>query len=57
MRRVIPLLTTAPPDGGATTLAQQLDARVRPGSLVQPLPGGAVRKPDSLFMEARRPKA
>jgi pyruvate formate lyase activating enzyme len=43
MRRVIPLLTTAAPDGGATTLAQQLDARVRPGSLVQPLPDGAVR--------------
>lgn len=30
-------------DGGATTLAQQLDARVRPGELVESLPGGAVR--------------
>jgi pyruvate formate lyase activating enzyme len=43
MRRVIPLLTHAAPDGGAATLAQQLDARARPGALVQSLPDGAVR--------------
>jgi len=30
-------------DGGATTLAQQLDARVHPGELVESLPGDAVR--------------
>jgi len=42
-RRVIPLLSHALPDGGPATLAQQLDARVRPGVLVQPLAADAVR--------------
>jgi pyruvate formate lyase activating enzyme len=37
------LLAHAPPDGGVASLAQQLDARVRPGELVQSLPDGAVR--------------
>jgi pyruvate formate lyase activating enzyme len=37
------LLAHAPPDGGVASLAEQLDARVRPGELVQSLPDGAVR--------------
>src|SRR5512143_421540 len=42
-RRPIPLLTDDAVTGGATTLARQLDVRVRPGELVQSLPDGAVR--------------
>jgi pyruvate formate lyase activating enzyme len=37
------LLTHAQPDGGVASLAQQLDARVMPGELVESLPNGAVR--------------
>src|SRR5512135_2677923 len=42
-RRAVPLLSDAVTTGGATTLARQLDVRVRPAELVQPLPEGAVR--------------
>src|SRR5512144_1133771 len=42
-RRAIPLLNDDAVTGGATTLARQLDVRVRPGELVQSLPDGAVR--------------
>src|SRR5512147_900617 len=42
-RRAIPLLNDDAVTGGATTLARQLDVRVRPGELVQSLPEGAVR--------------
>ncbi len=43
-RGILPLLTRAGlPDGGTTSLVQQLDRRVRAGALVEPLEGGAVR--------------
>src|SRR3989440_9219759 len=42
-RGIVSFLTHATPDGGAATLAQALDARVREGELVQRLPDGAVR--------------
>jgi len=40
---VVPLLPDPVADGGPAPLAQALDARVRPGALVQRLPDGAVR--------------
>lgn len=40
---VRPLLRHLAPEGGEATLARQLDARVRPGELVEPLPEKAVR--------------
>jgi len=43
-RRITSLLTRdAAPDGGAASLAQTLDARVRPADLVQSVEAGAVR--------------
>ena len=42
-RGIVSLLTHEAPDGGAATLAQALDARVREGELVERLPDGAVR--------------
>src|SRR5438552_2301839 len=42
-RGIISFLTHDAPDGGAATLAQVLDARVREGELVEQLEGGAVR--------------
>lgn len=42
-RAIVSFLTHAAPDGGAASLAQQLDARVRPGTLVEPETAGAVR--------------
>src|SRR5438105_8800257 len=42
-RGIVSLLTHAAPDGGAATLSQALDARVREGELVERLPDGAVR--------------
>src|SRR5438093_1091984 len=42
-RTIASFLTHAAPDGGAATLAQVLDARVREGALVEKLEGGAVR--------------
>lgn len=42
-RSIVSLLNAAAPDGGASTLVQQLDARVRPGELVLPETAGAVR--------------
>ncbi|HET9710196.1 MAG TPA: AmmeMemoRadiSam system radical SAM enzyme [Gemmatimonadales bacterium] len=42
-RSIVSLLHHTAPDGGAASLAQQLDARVRPGTLVEPLAAGAVR--------------
>ena len=44
-RSIVSFLTHTPPptDGGAATLAQALDARVREGELVEKLPDGAVR--------------
>jgi len=42
-RGIVSFLTHATPDGGAATLAQALDARVRAAELVSPLPDGAVR--------------
>src|SRR5256884_5660904 len=42
-RTITSFLTHDAPDGGAATLAQVLDARVREGALVEKLEGGAVR--------------
>ncbi len=43
-RGIVPLVVRAGlPDGGATSLAQLLDQRVRPGELVEQLEGDAVR--------------
>jgi hypothetical protein len=42
-RHITSFLSHDVPDGGATTLAQALDARVRPGTLIEPLADGAVR--------------
>ncbi len=42
-RGIISFLTHDTPDGGAASLAQLLDARVREGELVERLEGGAVR--------------
>ncbi len=42
-RGIISFLTHDAPDGGAATLAQVLDARVREGELVERQPEGAVR--------------
>src|SRR5256885_14391088 len=42
-RGIISFLTHDAPDGGAATLAQALDARVRAGDLVEKVEGGAVR--------------
>src|SRR2546429_9189021 len=42
-RTITSFLTHDAPDGGAATLAQVLDARVREGALGQKLEGGAVR--------------
>jgi len=42
-RAVIPLLSHETPDGGAASLAQTLDARVREAQLVLPADDGAVR--------------
>ena len=43
-RSIVSFLThEAPPDGGAATLAQALDARVREGELIERLPDHAVR--------------
>src|SRR3989442_12166709 len=42
-RSIISFLTHDPPDGGAASLAQTLDARARPGELVERLEGDAVR--------------
>jgi len=42
-RAIVSFLTHAAPDGGVASLAQQLDVRVRPGELVEPAAGGAVR--------------
>src|SRR3989442_3014283 len=42
-RSITALLTHDAPDGGAATLAQVLDARVREGELVEQVEGGAVR--------------
>ena len=43
-RSIVSFLThEAPPDGGAATLAQALDARVREGKLIERLPDHAVR--------------
>src|SRR6266516_7585876 len=42
-RSITSFLTHDAPDGGAATLAQVLDARVREGELVEQLEGGAVR--------------
>ncbi|HEY6222267.1 MAG TPA: AmmeMemoRadiSam system radical SAM enzyme [Gemmatimonadales bacterium] len=42
-RSIVSLLPHGAPDGGAASLAQQLDTRVRPGTLVEPEAAGAVR--------------
>jgi pyruvate formate lyase activating enzyme len=42
-RSIASLLHHTAPDGGAASLAQQLDTRVRPGTLVEPAAAGAVR--------------
>src|SRR3989442_668321 len=42
-RGIVSFLTHVAPDGGAASLAQALDARVREGELVTQLPDGAVR--------------
>src|SRR2546425_3800992 len=42
-RSIISFLTHDTPDGGAASLAQTLDARARPGELVERLEGDAVR--------------
>src|SRR5437667_7635047 len=42
-RSITSFLTHDAPDGGAATLAQVLDARVREGELVEQVEGGAVR--------------
>src|SRR5574341_1483884 len=42
-RAIVSFLTHAAPDGGSASLAQQLDVRVRPGVLIEPLEEGAVR--------------
>ena len=42
-RAIVSFLTHTTPDGGAASLAQQLDVRVRAGELVAPLADGAVR--------------
>src|SRR5205814_5983472 len=42
-RSITSFLTHDAPDGGAATLAQVLDARVREGELVERAEGGAVR--------------
>src|SRR5436305_14409540 len=42
-RTITSFLTHDAPDGGAATLAQVLDARVREGALVERAEGGAVR--------------
>src|SRR3989442_4471171 len=42
-RSIISFVTHDTPDGGAASLAQTLDARARPGELVERLEGGAVR--------------
>jgi len=42
-RGIISFLTHDAPDGGAASLAQVLDARVREGELIEKLPDGAVR--------------
>ena len=42
-RQIVSFLTHAAPDGGAASLAQQLDARVRPGKLVTAAADDAVR--------------
>ncbi len=42
-RGIVSFLTHQAPDGGAATIAQVLDARVREGELVEKLDGGAVR--------------
>src|SRR6201984_3857448 len=42
-RSIVSFLSHDTPDGGAATLAQALDARVREGTLVEKLAEGAVR--------------
>src|SRR5690349_13946238 len=42
-RGIVSFLAHTAPDGGAATLAQALDARVREGELIEKLPDGAVR--------------
>jgi pyruvate formate lyase activating enzyme len=42
-RSIASLLHHTAPDGGDASLAQQLDTRVRPGTLVEPAAAGAVR--------------
>src|SRR6266700_1072717 len=42
-RGIVSFLTHTAPDGGAASLAQTLDSRVRAGELVESLPDGAVR--------------
>ncbi len=41
-RGIVSFLAHEAPDGGAATLAQALDARVREGELIEKLPEGAV---------------
>jgi DNA-directed RNA polymerase subunit RPC12/RpoP len=42
-RSIVAFLPHETPDGGAATLAQALDARVREGTLIEKLADGAVR--------------